>query len=164
VRVVWDLDGVVRDLNGYIVQIYGGKYPDKWDYVYATGKNIYDTINENLDILTNSPPTAYCTVLKKHYSNPEIWTSQPKKWQEATMSWICKHIGEGCTVKFYKTADKERELEQNEDLVLVEDSPNFKNYDRIILIDRPYNQKVKSVFRIYGTKHLNNMLERMKEL
>lgn len=162
-KVVWDLDGVLRDLSGYIVQLYGGPYPNKWDFVFGNGSNIYTTINENLDILIDAPPTAYCNVMKGHFKSPEIWTSQPKAWQQRTMDWIRLHIGKEYTVHFLKTEEKERKLAELEDTVLIEDSPNFKDYERIVLIDRPYNQDVKAVMRIYGTKHLNNMVEIIKE-
>ena len=162
-KVVWDLDGVLRDLSGYIVKKYGGAYPQKWDYICGTGKNIYETINADLDILRDSPPTAYCKVVKGHYPTPEIWTSQPKLWRKNTIAWISKYLGCDTEIRFLKGEEKEALLYSEKDTVLVEDSPNFENYDRILLIDRPYNQNVKKVVRIYGTKHLNNMLEVIKE-
>ena len=160
-RIVWDLDGVIRDLNGYIVHLYGGKYPTVWDCTCGNGKNIYTTINENIDILRDSPPTAYCKILKRHYTYPEFWTSQPKLWQEHTKWWLDKYIG-AYKVRFLKCEEKEAELRKDNDTILIEDSPNFKSYDRIILIDRPYNQQVKGAIRVFGTKHLNNLLNVMK--
>ena len=157
-KIVWDLDGVIRDLNGYIVTKYGGKYPTTWSYLCGNGKNIYETINDDLDILIDSPPTAYCKVVTDHYWKPEIWTSQPEAWRDNTMKWVIKHLGEHCIVRFLKCEEKEARLRMEEDTILVEDSPNFKDYDRILLIDRPYNQNVHDVARIYGTKHLNNMI------
>ena len=160
-RIVWDLDGVIRDLNGYIIHLYGGKYPKVWDYICGNNKNIYQTINENIDILREAPPTAYYKVLKKHYTYPEFWTSQPKHWQPHTSYWLTKHIG-AHKVRFLKCAEKEVELRKDNDIVLIEDSPNFKSYDNIMLIDRPYNQEVKGAIRIFGTKHLNNLLNVIK--
>ena len=159
-KIVWDLDGVLRDLNGYIMKLYGGGYPDSWDFVGGSGMGVTDTINANLAILSDAPPTAYLSVLKKHNSYPEIWTAQPPHWQELTKAWVMAHIGT-CTLRFIKPKEKEILLYKEEDTILIEDSPNFKDYDRVLLIDRPYNQRVKAL-RIYGTKNLNNMINTLK--
>jgi len=160
-RIVWDLDGVIRDLNGYIARLYGGAYPTRWNYTCGNGKSIYETVSENLDILKDSPPTAYCEVLKKHIDYPEFWTSQPEHWRPYTNAWLDKHIGV-YKVHFLKCEQKEKELKACIDTVLIEDSPNFKSYKNILLIDRPYNQDVDNVMRIFGTKHLDNLISMMK--
>ena len=161
-KIVWDLDGVLRDLNGYLVHLYGGRYPTEWKFTYGNGKSIYECINNNLSILTKAPPTAYLNVLLNHYRYPEIWTSQAKKWQARTTRWIVNHLGSKCDIHFLKCEEKEARLREEEDTLLIEDSPNFKSYDRILLLDRPYNQEVKGAVRIYGTKHLNNIIELTK--
>lgn len=158
-NVVWDLDGVLRDLNGHLMHLYGGEYPTEWNFKYGNGKTIYECIDENLAILVEAPPTAYLRTCLQHYNSPEIWTSQPEPWQPLTKHWIKQHIGEGCTIRFLRCEEKEEELRKDESILLVEDTPNFKSYDRVLLIDRPYNQTVKGAVRIFGTKHLNNMLE-----
>ena len=161
-KIVWDLDGVIRDLNGYLIHLHGGKYPTEWKWTYGNGKSIYDTINDDLSILTKCPATAYISVLKKHFTHPEFWTSQATKWKEPTTEWLSIHFGEHFDVRFLKCAEKEDRLKQCEDTLLIEDSPNFVDYERIVLIDRPYNQEVKNVVRIFGTKHLDNVLELTK--
>ena len=65
---------------------------------------------------------------------------------------------------FLKCEEKEEKLRLMEDAILIEDNPNFKSYDRIVLIDRPYNQSVKGAMRVFGTRHLNNLVEITKEL
>ena len=157
-KIVWDLDGVLRDLNGHLMHLYGGEYPTKWDFTY-NGKSIYECIDENLDILHQAPPTAYFNVMKQHFRIPEIWTSQKEHWRDNTLRWLGKHIGELFEVRFLDCGEKEARLRKLGDTVLIEDSPNFKSYENILLIDRPYNQEVKGAIRIFGTKHLNNMVE-----
>ncbi len=159
-KIVWDLDGVIRDLNGHLMHLHGGPYPTKWDFCY-NNKSIYDCVNENLDVLYDSPPTAYYNVLKGHYKRPEFWTSQPKAWRDNTTRWLDKYAryADGYVVRWLKCEEKEERLREDENILLVEDSPNFKSYDRIILIDRPYNQSVKTAIRVFGTKHLNNLIE-----
>ena len=161
-KVVWDLDGVLRDLCGYICSRRGCPYPDKWDYLY-NGKSLNDIVNEDITILENSPATAYKSVAKSHYPHPEIWTNQPERWRVPTMQWINKHLGSGAVVHFLTTEEKEERLKREDRIVLIEDSPLFTDYENIVLIDRPYNQHIKGVMRIFGTRHLENMLEIIKE-
>jgi phosphoglycolate phosphatase-like HAD superfamily hydrolase len=161
-KVVFDLDGVLRDLNGYLMKLRGGEYPTKWDFSY-NGKSIYECINEDLSILYKAPPTGYLSIALSHHPSPEIWTSQPKEWRDHTMSWIREHIGKEYEVHFLKCEEKEDRLYRDEDHILIEDSPNFRCYDRILLIDRPYNQDVKAV-RVFGPRHLDNLLENIKEV
>ena len=160
-RIVWDLDGVLRDLSGYVATLRGCEYPKTWNADY-NGKSIFECIDENLNILTDAPPTAYLKIMKKYFSNPEIWTNQKDSWKHPTMEWIRKHVGKEFDVRFLSSEEKEMRLANKEDVLLIEDTPNFKHYDRVLLIDRPYNQEVKSAIRIFGTKHLDNMIELSK--
>jgi hypothetical protein len=162
-KIVWDLDGVLRDLSGYVAKLRGCPYPKTWNADYG-GKDIYECIDENLNILVDAPPTAYLKIMKKHFSNPEIWTSQKDSWKQPTMDWIREHVGKDFDVHFLRCEEKEAKLAKKEDVLLVEDTPNFKSYDRVLLIDRPYNQGVVGAVRIFGTKHLNNMVELSKDM
>lgn len=161
-KIIWDLDGVLRDLSGYTAQVEGCPYPDKWDYLYK-GKTIYECIDANLNILTQAKPTAYLKVLKTWDSSPEIWTNQPDDWKPRTLSWIKGNIGTSATVKFLTREQKEEHLKADENKILIEDCPKFVSFERIMLIDRPYNQEPKKVLRIFGPKHLANMIEILRE-
>lgn len=162
-KLVWDLDGVIRDLSGHIARVSKCSYPKKWQELY-NGKSIYEIIDADLNLLITAPPTAYAKIIKKHYKDMEIWTSQPENWRDSTTKWIYNFFqGSEIEIRFLKCEEKQTRLKENPHIVLVEDTPNFKAYDRVILIDRPYNQEVKSCFRIYGPKHLNNLIEMMKE-
>lgn len=160
-KIVFDLDGVLRDLNTYVSQRYKCAYPNKWEYKY-NGKSIFECIDEDITILEKAPATGYKSIVKAHYQHVEIWTSQPEHWRVYTMQWINKHLGTGSVVHFLTTEEKEAKLSKEEDTVLIEDSPKFISYDNILLIDRPYNQSVKGAIRIFGSKHLNNMIEVIK--
>lgn len=159
-KIVFDLDGVIRDLSGWIAQDRGCSYPNCWDYDYA-GKTIYECVEEKLEYLEQAHPTAYKSVIKGHLEYPEIWTHQPEGWRSRTMKWVNKHIGAGCVVLFMDGEEKV-ERAKKENAVLVEDSPKLSSYENILLIDRPYNQEVQGVMRIYGSKHLGNMIEFIK--
>lgn len=161
-KIVWDLDGVLRDLSGFVSTIQKCPYPTKWDYSY-NGKSLYECVGEDPTILSRCPATAYKHVVKNHYEIAEIWTSQPGEWRPYTLEWIEKHMGSEYKVFFLTTEEKEEKLKNSTNTILVEDSPNFKNYDNIILIDRPYNHEIKGVMRVFGAIHLNNLIELLKE-
>lgn len=160
-KVVFDLDGVIRDIAGHIAREKKCHYPTVWDYSY-NGKNIYECINENLNLLLTAPPTAYKAVMLAHFPHPEIWTNQPEAWRGNTMKWVTRHLGAGCIVYFMTTEEKEKKLKEKDNVILIEDSPNFGCYDNILLIDRPYNQGVRRAMRIYGALHFDNLLECIK--
>ena len=163
-KIVWDLDGVLRDLSGYVARINKCKYPSKWEELY-NGKTLFQCIDENLNILLLAPPTAYITIVKKHFKWIEIWTCQPEHWREYTSQWIdLKFNGIKTSVYFLTTKEKEERIRSRDDVILIEDSPKFENYDRIFLIDRTYNQNIKGCLRIFGPKHLNNVIEIVKEM
>lgn len=161
-KIVFDLDGVIRDLSGCVASSCGCKYPNVWDFDFR-GKTLVERVNDNKKILLDAKPTAYRAVIKSHYTYPEIWTNQPEEWRPLTMKWVNRFLGSGCVVRFMSTEEKSEELKKHEDIVLVEDSPLFKDYDKILLIDRPYNHCVQGALRVFGARHLNNLLEIMKE-
>ena len=84
-KLIADLDGVVRNLNGYLSLKYDVPMPETWTWSFL-GKNIFDWVkHDNFDILTESPPSEYYSVIKKYAA--EIWTSQPDNWRPHTIQW-----------------------------------------------------------------------------
>ena len=159
-RLVFDLDGVLRDLYSYISKKYKILYPTVWDFDIK-GKNIFETIRSDLDILIKAKPTKYLKIIKKLYKikDIEIWTAQPPDWQYFTSIWIDHYIGKDCKVLFLTGEQKRVELNKRKDTYLLEDSPNFKSYSNILLIDRPYNHHIKHCFRIKSPKHLKDIIK-----
>lgn len=159
-KIVFDLDGVLRDLSGHVAKNNACSYPKKWDEKY-NGKDIFECVNENPNLLLSAPPTGYLKIAMKHFDSLEIWTHQLDHWKENTLKWIHRNVGEKTTTYFLEgTVKQERAKSQN--LVLIEDSPNFTSYEDILLIDRPYNQEVKGVMRVFGPRHLDNLIELIK--
>ena len=157
-RIAWDLDGVLRELNIYLQKKYNIPYPKKWGWEHE-GKNIFDWAKQdNYEICFKAPPTEYVEIYRIFTKGSEIWTCQPELWRKNTLKWIKKYLG-NCKVKFLTTEEKREELDKNTDCLLVEDNPNFKNYDRILLIDRPYNRRIKNVVRIKNVSDFANILK-----
>ena len=161
-RIAFDLDGVLRDLNAYLNQRLDIPYQDDWFWRFKD-KDIFDWIKDDHYLcLVYAPITEYFVTIAKRISHFEIWTCQPEPWRKYTKLWITANIGE-CTKYYLDTKQKRERLDKNPDIYLVEDSPNFSNYDRIILIDRLYNHHVDAAIRIKHPNELIPWLEKSRE-
>ena len=156
-EIVFDLDGVMRDLLGYICYKFSALPPDKWDWKH-NNKNIFQLIKEDdYRALVDSHTTEYFSTIKKFTEAPEIWTDQPERWKKRTSLWLDNHL-DTYTIKYLNNKEKRERLDEYKDTWLVEDSPNFTNYERIILIDKTYNQDVDCPIRIKTLMELNFIL------
>lgn len=143
-RLVFDLDGVLRDLSGSICSKMNLSPPKKWRWEGI------DFINKDLSILVEAPPTEFLGAAKEFFEKIEVWSSQPKEWQPYTNEWLSKNLGEklGKIVYAGNPVEKEKLLQSDRMIYLVEDYPFFQNYERVFLIDRPYNRGVGVRIRI----------------
>lgn len=156
-KIVFDLDGVLRELSQYLVEKYKVPYPKVWDWKYK-GKNFWDYAQEDDNMFLFAPITEYLEIVKKYITEPEIWTCQRDEYREHTTKWISENISKQCNIFYASTIEKRKMLDRRTDTILVEDNPNFTHYDRIVLIDRPYNQEIKSFLRIKNPKELENLI------
>jgi len=161
-KIVFDLDGVLRDIDNYLVDKYNVPYPTEWDWKYK-GKDFWWYANKDNDMLViNSKPTEYLDTIKKYCKSLEIWTCQPERWRKNIKKWVYNNLGSNIKLFFLSTKEKRIRLDKETDTVLVEDNPNFTSYERILLIDRPYNKKVKTKNRIRNPKQLAKVLKEFK--
>ena len=146
-KIVFDLDGVIRDLMRYCYDMFNIPEANEWFWKYKN-KDIYDWVKEdNYNALLYSKPTKYFSVIKNYSEKLEIWSHQPLKWRSLTKRWLDYHLGD-YTIRYLNTSEKRKRLDAHKNLWLVEDSPNFSNYDRIILIDKLYNKNINCKTRI----------------
>jgi len=160
-KIVTDLDGVLRELNQYINEKFGVPYPDHWNWKFE-GKSIFDFVRDNPEILFYSPKSKYFDVIIETLPKPiEIWSAQPESWKILTKAWCNKNIGiNQYTIEFMSGTKKYQKLLSQPNTLLIEDSPNFQEYSKIILIDMPYNQKVEAKTRIKSIKNLKILLDK----
>jgi hypothetical protein len=155
-RIFFDLDGVLRNLCKDTF----GEHPPTWNHKNKDGKDMIDLIEENLDILEKAPPTRYIGI-REHIDHMFILTHQHPEWQWKTKKWIEKHIGGNHSMLVVLSTIDKLHLMDLVDGVLIEDSPKFPYYDRVVLIDRPYNQEVKG--EIARVKSLEELIIVIKE-
>ena len=160
-KIAFDVDGVVRGLMQYLKDKYGVPTPNDYSWTFK-GKNIYDIAkDENFDICLLAPTTEYYEYIKRNFGeNIEFWTHQPDDWQPNSIQWLSDKFG-SFKVNFLDTKQKREKLDMQEDYILVEDNPNFSSYDRIILIDRPWNQDAKAEIRVKNVKELDEAIRRI---
>jgi hypothetical protein len=105
VRVLIDLDGVIRDFVKGLEIVYQREYPDHkiqevisrdLDKYFPIGKQINDFIDTKFyqEILSNAPvyPGTIESLYKwEKFFKIVIVTSQPPKWRYPTYYWIGKH-------------------------------------------------------------------------
>lgn len=161
-RLVFDVDGVLRDINAYLNQRLGVPYPQEWFWKHQD-KDIFDWVREdNYGCLIYAPITEYFVTISKRINHFELWTCQPEDWRAYTKLWITANVGR-CTKFYLDTKQKREKLNKEPNTYLVEDSPNFSSYDRIILIDRPYNQHINASIRIKHPNELIPWIEKSEE-
>jgi len=162
-KIVFDLDGVLRDINFGLFKKYLIPYPKEWFWTYK-GRDIFDWMEfDEFDIIQNCNPTEYLKIVKKHFNGDvEIWTSQPEEWIPFTKEWIHKNIGKTCKVLFLSNEEKRDKLDKNNDILLVDDSPCFKNFINVITIDRPYNRLIEVNKRLCSPQELDNFIKKNK--
>jgi len=170
-KFVFDLDGVLRDLAMYLYINCKVPFPERWNWEYK-GKNIFDWIKEdNYDALLYAPVTKYFGLIMEYHENKnipiELWTCQPLNWIKYTKRWVKRNIrresGVDYKIELKTTEEKEKSLYSEKNLYLIEDSPNFKNYERIILIDRDINRELKVPHRVKSIVELDNKLRRLEK-
>jgi hypothetical protein len=162
-KIVFDLDGVLRDLNGYLNTKFGVPIPEEWFWKYQN-KDIYDWVaQDNYSPLVYAPPTQYYWIVKHCFETPEFWTNQSPHWQAKTKLWLDLHFPNGYEVRYFDNGEKRKALDEETDAWLIEDNPTFTSWDRILLIDHPYNRHIKDVIRIKGLEDLDQWIMRLLE-
>jgi hypothetical protein len=158
-NIKFDVDGVIRDLYTAVTTAFNFKI-DSWNWKYK-GKDIYDLAREKPEIVSEAPATKYLKVINEFTNGHiELWSHQPPEWRLYTNDWLINHLKSGIDIdiRYLTPKEKYRALQKEKDAILVDDYPNFKDYNRIILIDQPYNQKTKANIRIKTEKELKDAL------
>ena len=155
--IFYDLDGVLRDLCGHIRPT---SIVRNWNDK-INGIPLMDYVNDNLGVLTKSPKTEYFDEVFKQ-KTVSIISVQPKEWRAGTYKWIQKHFkgheGE-LGVRYVDNGNEKLDIIGTYDYI-VEDSPNLKNYSKVILISYPYNAHIKgAAARVESKKDLAEILK-----
>ncbi len=161
-KLILDLDGVLRDLNKALRNRFNIPwFPDNWNFKYQE-QGIFAWFKKDLTILETAPVTKYFSVIKEYFKDKkvEIWTCQSKEWESYTLRWIKKNFSKA-DIKILTTEQKEKLLYKTKNCFLIEDSPFFKNYSKIILIDYLYNRHVNDSIRVKTKKDLKKVLDNL---
>jgi hypothetical protein len=158
-RIVWDVDGVLRDLYTAVTTAFNFKITT-WNWKHK-GKDIYDLARKKPEIIYDAPVTKYLKTINSLVNGHiELWSHQPPEWRIYTDIWLRKNLKSGIDIdiRYLTPKEKYRALLKEKDAILVEDYPLYPNYDRIILVDTPYNQNAKAIIRVKTEKELKSAL------
>lgn len=158
--VLFDLDGVIRDLDGIVEETYDVKWTD-WNGL-IDGKNIITIVSENPRFLVYSLPTQFYGAIMELIPKPIILTHQVAEWQELTKIWMAHYLP-GCYYEFLTTAEKIGTLDafntQCADTILIEDHPkiDYAKNKMVYMVEKPYNtmsncpaeRRIRSVGEMY---------------
>ncbi len=154
-RIVVDIDGVTRSLHEPLEEIYNISI-DKWDYVH-NGKDFWTMIKENPNIWVDAPPTEYYGIIKK-IKDLEFWTIQRPEYQEFTRIWLDKYFKK-YKLRFFKDFNDKFDNVIKENVILIDDFPDFPDYTNILLINRRYNQKTNAHIRVKTPEQLKILIQ-----
>jgi len=159
IKIAYDLDGVLRDLDPEVQERFGIPEITDW-YWKHEGKTIYQLVAQDYSILETCRPTKFLDIVQSfHKSSPiEIWTHQPKDWIPYTAKWLNKYFPNR-EVYYLTTAQKRKKLDSEPQTLLVEDNPNFTYYERIILIDSLYNRNVNVETRVKSVEEFKKLMQ-----
>ena len=160
-KLAFDLDGVLRDINAYLNDKYNIPYPKIWFWKHKN-KDIFAWVKEDYyRALVYAPITEYFLPIYKWLNGNkiEVWTCQPEEWRKYTRLWLLNHFGEDYQIHYLNTKEKRERLDEHKEFYLFEDNPLFSSYERILLIDRSYNQHIKAQYRIKNKKDLREWLK-----
>ena len=155
-RVVWDADGVIRDLISVLEQKYQFTVRH-WSFSY-NGKDFWDMAKETPKLFLNAPVTEYYSIIKQ-CKCPTFWTVQREENKADTIKWLNKHFPK-YKVRFFKDFEHKYKAVQKSNVILIDDFPNFPSYENIILIDRNYNKETHAPIRVTTPKKLQIVLDK----
>ena len=126
------------------------------------GQNIMEYFHERLYELVYSPTTEYYHVIVKNrmVDAPVILTHQVEEWIPYTQKWLHVYIPHAKVIYVKDPEEKINYINQFKDMYIVEDYPRFKDNSKVIMIDRPYNRKVRNCFcRVTKPEELQYLME-----
>jgi hypothetical protein len=157
-NIKFDLDGVCREIHKPLEILYSFKIKH-WSFIYK-GKDFWDMINEHSEIWLNALPTEYYDIIKKQ-ENLEFWSVQKTEYKADTIKWLDKYFPK-YKIRFFKNFEQKEKAVYKNNIILIDDFPNFSNYKNIILIDRTYNKNTKANVRIKTPEKLQKYLSLLK--
>jgi hypothetical protein len=154
-RVIFDIDGVVRDLVSVLEQRYEFTV-HHWNFMHD-GKDFWDMAKEIPDLFVNAPPTKYYSIIKQ-CKCPTFWTIQKPEYRNPTITWLDNRFDK-YKIRFFRDFEHKQAEVYKKNVLLFDDFPNFTDYSKIMLIDTNYNKKTKAKVRIKTPEQLQKILD-----
>ena len=158
--IYFDIDGVLRDLSG---EAFPDKPILKWEQ-QRDGNGIFGAIEGRPSLLHTAPPMEYMytvRVLSLRGVKITILSTQPDTWRRGTTRWLNRYLPHVPYIYTYHMEEKFDHVKEGD--VLIDDYPYFSSYDRVILVDRPYNTETPAPIRVFSPVVLAAILGRREK-
>ena len=143
-KVVFDIDGVLRNLSGKLNEWYGfPKDPPDWDYRDEnTNSTVKDLLKKDPSVFAEAEMTWFADILISKFDDIECWTVQEEEWIKYTDMWLKKHMWKPFKVKYFPHfVDKYKAIEDLDGYIF-DDYPRFEHYEKVIIPTYNYNKDV----------------------
>lgn len=161
INIAWDLDGVLRDLTGYL----GVTSTEYNNTPKIEGLSFEDYLVKYPEVYVSAPPTQYLSVALKYLPIFILTRYMFLEQILANQLWCYKYFKSDFDIKYAKTPENKLNwLNKDDSNYLIEDYPfnighDVPYFNRIILIDAPYNQNIDCNFRAHNPNELQNILD-----
>ena len=157
--VYFDLDEVIRSLSVHAM----GYVAPSWEIPYLKdGVDFLDVVENNLELLFTAPHTEIYDKIVRFLPYVNILSHQPMSWRPFTTAWIYRKFTFSQVTLNYVDEAKEKLTFLKKDDYLIDDFPFFEDYSQIVLVDKPYNKKVKPFLRVNSTDDLKKWIQTIK--
>ena len=146
-----DLDETIRAIANVTYTSYPIVYGQLID-----GSTFIQYVDQHPILLRVAPPTEYLSVINK-LKSIRILSAQPTNWRVESSIWLERNLSIPYHTIFVNDCNEKLEYLRKGDW-LIDDSPQFSNYDQIILIDRPFNQHIECENRVKTPYDLEKMI------
>lgn len=153
-----DIDGVLRRLD----RIALGRDAICWKDCNEKKESLLKIIDHNLDLLVQAEPTEYLDYFNT-WPELHLLTSQKKEWRKYTYKWLQEHLKVPFDITYSKSADDKLRYLNKKDFI-IDDSPMFSNFAKVILIDKAYNKNVHNSYRIHNVEELKMVMKHLESL
>ncbi len=179
-RVLVDVDGVIRDMHSYMDKVYDREFPEEtrspiteWHFYksYSIGKRVYDFAFKDFakEIFGDAPAYPGAAKFVKELSNRghriTICTSQNRYTSFVTMLWLNEH--RIYYDDFYLTCYTKNETPEKMikgDILIDDGLHNLENFDGTqICFAQGWNTEFKGKYRTNNYEEILNIIESIKE-
>lgn len=134
-----------------------------WNEKDCRSNTLIEAVNLDPDLCLLAGPCEYLHYINEYYQGRTVHflSSQPMTWRWYTEKWLKIYVANPYDI-IYTNSSQEKLTYLREGDYLVDDSPCFGDYSKIILVDYPYNRRINAPIRVRNREELREVIERLE--